>query len=86
VKALVADIPELAVAIAPLLEARDMMRKKKKEIDRELEKRARQDAVCQRLMTIRGVGPIISLAYKATIDDPARFSSNHRGRCRRTSA
>jgi transposase len=39
-----------------------MMRKKKKEIDRELEKRARQDKVCQRLMTIPGVGPIISLA------------------------
>lgn len=39
VKALVADTPELAAAIAPLLEARDMMRKKKKEIDRELEKR-----------------------------------------------
>jgi transposase len=62
VKALVADTPELAAAIAPLLEARDMMRKKKKEIDRELEKRARQDKVCQRLMTIPGVGPIISLA------------------------
>jgi transposase len=76
VKAMVADTPELAAAIAPLLEARDMMRKKKKEIDRELEKRARQDAVCKRLMTIPGVGPIISLAYKATIDDPARFKSS----------
>jgi transposase len=76
VKALVADTPELAAALAPLLEARGMMRKKKKEIDRELEKRARQDTVCQRLMTIPGVGPIISLAYKATIDDPARFRSS----------
>jgi transposase len=27
-------------------------------------------------MTIPGVGPIISLAYKATIDDPARFRSS----------
>jgi transposase len=76
VKALIADMPELRAAIAPLLEARDMMRKKKKEIDRELEKRARQDAVCRRLMTTPGVGPIISLAYKATIDDPARFKSS----------
>jgi transposase len=76
VKALVDDMPELSAAIAPLLEARDMMRKKKKEIDRELEKRARQDAVCKRLMTIPGVGPIISLAYKATIDDPERFRSS----------
>jgi transposase len=62
VRALVADTPELSAAIAPLLDARDMMRQKKKEIDRELEKRARQDAVCRRLMTIPGVGPIISAA------------------------
>jgi transposase len=76
VEALLADMPELRTAIAPLLEARDMMRKKKKEIDRELVKRAHQDAVCQRLMSIPSVGPIISLAYKATIDDPGRFKKS----------
>jgi transposase len=27
-------------------------------------------------MTIPGVGPIVNLAYKATIDDPARFQSS----------
>lgn len=73
VEALLADLPELRAAIAPLLEARNMMRKKKKELDALLEKQARKDPVCKRLMTIPGVGPIISLAYKATIDDPQRF-------------
>lgn len=73
VEALLADLPELRAAIAPLLEARNMMRKKKKELDTLLEKQARKDPVCKRLMTIPGVGPIISLAYKATIDDPERF-------------
>ena len=37
---------------------------------------ARGDEVCKRLMTVPGVGPIISLAYKATIDDPSRFKSS----------
>jgi transposase len=37
---------------------------------------ARKDDVCKRLMTISGVGPIVSLAFKAAIDDPARFRSS----------
>lgn len=70
---LLADLPELRAAIWPLVEARTMMRKQAKDLDYQLEKRARKDEVCKRLMTIPGVGPIISLAYKATIDDPSRF-------------
>jgi transposase len=73
VEALLADAPELQAAIGPLLEARNMMRKQKVVLDRRLHQMARADAVCKRLMTIPGVGPIVSLAYKATIDDPARF-------------
>src|SRR5207247_5958686 len=34
--------------------------------------RARRDAQLQRFMTVPGVGPIPALAFKATIDDPAR--------------
>ena len=37
---------------------------------------ARKDEVCKRLMTVPGVGPIVSLTYKATIDDPTRFTSS----------
>jgi transposase len=29
--------------------------------------------VCQRLMTTPGVGPVVSLTYRATVDIPARF-------------
>jgi transposase len=76
VEILLAELPELRAAIAPLLEARNMMRKKKKELDAQLEKQARKDPVRKRLMTIPGVGPIISLAYKATIDDPQRFKAS----------
>lgn len=33
----------------------------------------RDDEVCRRLMTIPGVGPVVALTYRATVDLPARF-------------
>lgn len=33
----------------------------------------RQEAVCRRLMSVPGVGPITALAFRATIDRPDRF-------------
>lgn len=76
VESLLADAPELRAAIAPLLEARNVMRKQMVLLDRQLHQTARSDEVCKRLMTVPGVGPFISLAYKATIDDPGRFKSS----------
>ena len=37
-------------------------------------KLARHDAQVGRFMTVPGIGPITALAFKATIDDPARFA------------
>ena len=37
-------------------------------------KLVRCDAQVRRFMTVPGVGPITALAFKATIDDPARFA------------
>jgi transposase len=76
IESLLADAPELRIAIDPLLEARNMMRKQKALLDRRLSQLAHQDGVCKRLMTVSGVGPIVSLAFKATIDDPSRFRSS----------
>jgi len=36
----------------------------------------REDEACRRLMTIPGVGPVVSLAFTATIDIPARFKTS----------
>src|SRR6187399_2222588 len=33
----------------------------------------RNDEVCWRLMTTPGVGPVVALTYRATVDVPARF-------------
>jgi transposase len=73
VETLLADALDLRAAIEPLLEARNMMRKQKALLDRHLAQVARKDEVCKRLMTASGVGPIVSLSFKATIDDPTRF-------------
>lgn len=75
VEALLAEAPELRLAIEPLLEARNAMRRQKIVLDRRLSVLAREDQVCRRLMTVPGVGPIVSLAFKATIDDPTRFKN-----------
>jgi hypothetical protein len=45
------------------------------ELDARLAAQARADAVCQRLMTIPGIGPITATALAATIGDATVFSS-----------
>ena len=34
----------------------------------------KEDQVCRRLMTVPGVGAVVSLTYRAGVDDPARFA------------
>jgi transposase len=36
----------------------------------------RNDQVCRRLMTVPGVGPVVALTYRATVDVPARFRNS----------
>ena len=35
----------------------------------------RGDEVCRRLMTMPGVGPVVALTFRATLDVPARFTN-----------
>jgi len=46
--------------------------------DRELERMAKQDSVCRRLMTVPGVGWLTALRFVATIDQIERFADGHR--------
>lgn len=45
-------------------------------LDNEVKAVVRIDPVCQRLMTVPGVGPVTALTYKAAVDDPRRFRSS----------
>jgi transposase len=45
-------------------------------LDKKLRGFARKNAVCRRLTTIPGVGPVTAVAYMAVIDDPMRFKKS----------
>ena len=71
---LVDGMPDLAEA--SLLGARRTLREQTAKLHRRLLSIVREDDACRQLMTIPGVGPIVSLAFTATIDIPARFKSS----------
>jgi len=45
-------------------------------IDDDIKKMTPRSKVCQRLMTVPGVGPITALAFAAAIDDPHRLKKS----------
>jgi transposase len=73
---LLEEMPSLTCAIEPLLRILEQLTLERKALDKRLEQTARSDAVCKRLMSIPGVGPITSLAFRVTVDDPSRFDSS----------
>jgi len=76
IRELVADIPDLAGMVEPLLIVRRVLREQLAVLHRNLLAIVRDDAVCRRLMTIPGVGPVVALTYRATLDVPARFRNS----------
>lgn len=42
-------------------------------LEAELERRSREDELLRRFRTVPGVGPVVSCAFRAWIDDPYRF-------------
>jgi len=73
IRELVDDLPDLAVLIEPLLVVRRVLREQIGILHRRLLTVVRDDEVCRRLMTVPGVGPVVALTYRATVDVPARF-------------
>ncbi len=73
VKELVENLPDLAALVEPLLIVRRVLREQIIILHRRLLAIVRDDEVCRRLMTTPGVGPVVALTYRATVDVPARF-------------
>src|SRR4030095_3048983 len=73
IQALCAPIPDLAMLVEPLLVVRRALREQIVILHRRLLAIVRDDEVCSRLMTTPGVGPVVALTYRATVDVPARF-------------
>src|ERR1700690_2207330 len=70
---MVGNLPDLAELVEPLLVVRRVLREQFVIQHRRLLAIGRDDEVCRRLMTVPGVGPVVSLTYRATVDVPARF-------------
>ena len=73
IKELVEDVPDLAVLVEPLLVVRRVLREQISVLHRRLLAIVRDDDVCRRLMTVPGVGPVVALTYRVTVDVPVRF-------------
>jgi transposase len=73
IKELVENVADLAVLVEPLLVVRRALREQIGVLHRRLLTIVRDDDVCRRLMTVPGVGPVVALTYRATVDVPARF-------------
>jgi transposase len=76
IKELVANLPDLAALVEPLLVVRRVLREQIAVLHRRVLAIVRDDAVCRRLMTVPGVGPVVALTYRATVDVPARFRNS----------
>lgn len=77
------DVPAaVQPVVAPLLEALRALTPLIAAQDRQLAHLAAADPVVQRLQSVPGVGPIVALTFRATLDDVARFpSAGHASSC-----
>ena len=74
IKELVAGEPLLEMIVAPLLAVRQVVREQLAKLDKMVLDQVRGDKLCRRLMTVPGVGPIVALTFRATVDQAQRFA------------
>ena len=63
----------LEAVVELMLQIHEALPKQHAILHRQLLRLIGDDEVCQRLMTVPGVGPVVATTYKTAIDDPARF-------------
>ena len=56
-----------------MLAARAALRKEYSKLHKDMLALVRRDAICRRLMSAPGVGPLVAITFKTAIDDPARI-------------
>ncbi|MCP3733048.1 IS110 family transposase [Sphingomonas sp. MG17] len=73
IRHLVEGFPRLAAIVEPLLTVRRVMRQQLAALHKMLLDVVRHDPVCRRFVTVPGVGPVVALTYRASVDQPHRF-------------
>ena len=76
IRELVAGHPSLEAIAAGLLAARAALRREFDRFEKEVRAMARRDTRTRLLMSVPGVGAIVSLTFTSAIDDPTRFNSS----------
>jgi transposase len=76
IRELTAGHAMLEKIVEPLLVAREAMWREFASLHREVLVIVKEDQVCRRLMTVPGVGALVSLTYRAGVDDPGRFTKS----------
>jgi transposase len=74
VRELLAAHPPLGAIVAPLLAVRRVRRVQFALLHKMVLERVRRNLLCRRLMTVPGVGPVVALTFRATVDQPQRFA------------
>lgn len=73
IRELTAGHATLETVIGAMLAARTVLWNEFTRLHREMLKIARADKICRRLMSTPGVGALVALTYRSTVDDPTRF-------------
>jgi len=73
---LISDDAELISYIEPLLKIRETMLVQFEKLDKTVLDIAKTDPVCERFMSIPGVGALTALSFKTAIDKPERFKKS----------
>src|SRR5262249_60693858 len=68
IKELVENLPDLAELVEPLLIVRRVVREQLGILHRRVLAVVRDDDGCRRLMTVPGVGPVVALPSRRTVD------------------
>jgi transposase len=61
--------------VMPSLDLYDSLCKQLDILTKKVRATARANPICRRLMTVPGVGPIVSLSFVTAVDDPKRFKN-----------
>ncbi|MGM4964637.1 IS110 family transposase [Tardiphaga sp. 1201_B9_N1_1] len=66
--------PVFTMMIEAMLEVRRAIFEGYERLHKVLLQVVQHDAICRRLMTVPGVGPVAALSFKVGVDDPSRFA------------
>ena len=76
IRELVTGQPTLERIAGAMLSARASLKVEYEKLHKAVLAIVREDAVCRRLMTVPGVGPLVAITFKSAVDDPSRIAKS----------